>query len=79
MTTKPVDVFHIGAIRAAIRRNATDKDSSFNVTFSRIYKDDKGNWKFTSSFGHEDLLEFAKLADWAHTNVSRFEAEDRRE
>ena len=69
MRTKPIDVLHIGAVRAVIRRNGTDEDSPLNVTFTRISKDSEGNWKFTSSFGHEDLLEFAKLADRAHTNV----------
>ncbi len=40
-----------------------------NVTFSRIYKDAEGNWKSTSSFGRDDLLVLAKVADMAHTKV----------
>ena len=79
MRSKPIDIIHIGGIRAVIRRDETDGGSPFNVRFYRLSKDSEGNWKHTSSFRHEDLLEFAKLADRAHTCVSGFEAEDRRE
>lgn len=79
MRPKPIDILHIGGIRAVIRRDETDRGSPFNVRFCRLYQDSDGNWKHTSSFCHEDLLELAKLADLAHTSVARFEAEDRKE
>ena len=67
--TKPVDEVRIGAVKAAIWRNESDNGSRFNVTFSRIYKDSEGNWKSTSSFGRDDLLVVAKVADRAHSSI----------
>lgn len=56
----------LGAVKAAIWRNDTDKGVWFNVTFERIYKD--GNeWQSTESFGRDDLLLVAKVADLAHS------------
>ena len=40
----------------------------YNVTFSRLYKNgDK--WQNTQSFGRNDLLTLAKVADLAHTRI----------
>ena len=39
-----------------------------NVTFSRLYKDG-GSWKSTQSFGRNDLLLLAKVADQAHSRI----------
>lgn len=40
-----------------------------NVTFQCIYKDGD-DWKTTQSFGRDDLLVLAKVADLAHTRAS---------
>ena len=42
----------------------------FNVTFERSYKDGE-EWKTTNSFGRDDLLKLAKLADEAHSWITR--------
>ena len=69
-SNKPVAVVRIGAVKAAIWPNQTESGVvRHNVTFSRIYKDAEGNWKSTSSFGRDDLLVVAKLADMAHTKI----------
>jgi len=39
----------------------------YSVTFSRIYRDAEGQWKTTQSFGLNDLLVLAKVADQAHS------------
>jgi hypothetical protein len=40
----------------------------YNATVSRIYKDREDNqWKSTDSFGRDDLLVLAKVADLSHT------------
>ena len=68
--TKPVAEVRVGAVKAAIWPNTTQSGAvRFNVTFSRIYKDAEGNWKSTSSFGRDDLLVLAKVADQAHTKI----------
>ena len=57
-----------GAIKAAIWKNDTANGVRYNTTFSRLYKDrDDGQWKSTDSFGRDDLLVLAKVADTAHT------------
>ena len=37
------------------------------MTVSRSYRDQEGNWHTTESFGRDDLLLLAKVADLAHT------------
>ena len=64
---KPVHEIRIGRIRAALWQNETEGGVRHNVTFSRLYKDDDGQWKDSTSFGHDDLLLLAKLADAVHT------------
>ena len=58
----------LGSIKAAIWRNESASGTRHNVTFSRIYKDrEEDAWKSTDSFGREDLLLLAKVADHAHS------------
>ncbi len=63
---KPVHEIRLGSIKAAIWKNSTEQGTRFNATFERIYKDGE-QWKSTSSFGREDLLALAKVADHAHS------------
>lgn len=62
----PVHEVRLGAIKAAVWKNDTDKGVRYNTTFQRIFKDAEG-WKHTSSFGRDDLLILAKVADTAHS------------
>ncbi len=65
---KPVHEVRLGSIKAAIWRNESASGTRHNVTFSRIYKDrEEDAWKSTDSFGRDDLLMLAKVADHAHT------------
>ncbi len=68
MTTrqKPTHEIRLGAIKAAIWENETTNGTRFNVTISRLYKDGE-TWKRTESFGRDDLLVVAKVADQAHS------------
>jgi hypothetical protein len=61
----PTHQILIGSVKAAIWKNTTEKGDQFNVTLSRLYKDGEV-WKSTSSFGKDDLLALAKVADKAH-------------
>jgi len=71
---RPAHTLRYGAIRAAIWKNVFDNGKTpreaYNVTFSRGYNDGK-QWRDSASFGVEDLLVLAKLADEAHTWISR--------
>ena len=64
-TQKPVSEILIGSLKAAIWKNTTANGPRYNVTFCRLYKDGE-KWNSTDSFGRDDLLTLAKLADHAH-------------
>lgn len=63
---RPVEEIRLGAIKAAIWKNETESGVRFNVTFERVYRDGE-EWKSTGSFGRDDLLLLAKVADQAHS------------
>ena len=65
---KPVDEIRIGRVKATIWRNGTDEQPRHNVTFGRLYKE-ADQWKTTQSFGRNDLLVLAKVADQAHSRI----------
>src|SRR5665213_2396302 len=65
----PVSKVRVGLISASIWENPTEKGKFYNVTFERRYRDGEGNWKATHSYGLDDLLTLAKVADLAHTKI----------
>lgn len=67
---RPVEEVRFGAVKAAIWENDTEGgDVYHSVTFERLYRNDDGDWRSTSSFRASDLLLLAKVADAAHTRV----------
>ena len=71
---KPISEVRIGRVKAAIWPNGTDGRTRHNVTFSRLYKDGDA-WKRTQSFGRNDLLLLAKVADQAHSRIFELQQE----
>ncbi len=63
---KPIHEVRLGSIKAAVWKNETETGVRYNVTFSRLYKDGD-QWGSTESFGRDDLLLLAKVADQAHS------------
>ncbi len=63
---KPIHEVRFGAIKAAVWKNDTASGVRYNATLSRLYKDGD-DWKSTDSFGRDDLLVLAKVADQAHS------------
>ena len=63
---KPAKEVRIGSVKAAIWVNETEQGPRFNMTFERLYREGD-TWKSTSSFGRDDLLVLAKVADQVHT------------
>jgi len=63
---KPAHVMRLGAIKAAIWENNFGETTRYSVSLCRLYKDGE-QWKTTESYGRDDLLLLAKLADQAHT------------
>jgi hypothetical protein len=59
---KPIHEVRMGMIKVAVWKNDTQNGVLYKATFSRSYRD--GNeWKTTESFGRDDLLVLAKVAD----------------
>src|SRR5262249_30795915 len=63
---KPAHELRLGSVKATIWKNDTDKGVRFNTTLSRLYRDGD-EWKSSESFGRDDLLLVAKVADRAHS------------
>ena len=64
---RPIHEIRLGCIRAAIWQNEKKGGEAwFNVTPSRLYKDDDGSWKDTVSFRRDDLPIVAKALDMAY-------------
>ena len=67
MSNQPVHRLRIGSISAAIFENKTQDGKTFyNAQFDRSYRDGE-TWKHTTSYGRDDLLILAKLADQVHS------------
>lgn len=76
---KPVHEIRLGAIKAAIWKNETPGGGvRYTTHLSRIYRDEKDKeWKRSETFGRDDLLVVAKVADEAHTWIHSQTREDR--
>jgi hypothetical protein len=66
--SKPIHEVRLGFIKAAVWRNETEAGVRYNATFTRLYKDGD-QWGSTESFGRDDLLLLAKVADQTHSFV----------
>jgi hypothetical protein len=63
---RPAHEVRLGAIKATIWKNDTGNGARYNTTFVRLYRDEN-EWKNTGSFGRDDLLVLAKVADSVHS------------
>ena len=64
---KPIHRVRLSTISAAIFKNESDEGRvHYNAQFDRSYKDGE-EWKHTRSFGRDDLLLLAKVADLVHS------------
>ena len=62
----PAHEIRLGRIKAAIWFNEVGDGPPYNVTISRLFKDENG-WKRSAIFGRDDLPVVTKIADLAHT------------
>jgi hypothetical protein len=87
---RPAKVVRIRDIRGNVWANRTqDGRTVYNVTIDRLWKEDdvvgaggevmkSGEWQTTGSFGKDELLLVAKVADLCHTWIYR-QLQDRNE
>ena len=71
---RPVHEARLGRIKATVWANPTDAGVRHSVNFSRLYKLED-DWKTSDSFGRDDLLLLAKLANQVHTWIFEQAAE----
>jgi len=74
---RPVEEVRFGNIKSAIWRNESQNGPWFNVTLQRIYRNEDGEWTSTASFGRDDLLLLAKVANATHSRVLELLAGER--
>jgi hypothetical protein len=65
----PLKTIRLGRLKATVWENGNEKAKFHNVTFLRTYKDEQDKYHDTDSFGRDDLLALAKLADQAHSFI----------
>lgn len=75
MKNKPIHEVRLGMIKAAVWKNETETGTRYNVTFSRLYREED-QWRSTDSFGRDDLLLLAKVADQAHSWICSGQAQE---
>jgi hypothetical protein len=75
---EPVEKVTLFPVEAAIWKNTSRGGEPFySVTFERKYRDQETRWKSTASFGADDLLLLAKVADLAHSRLVELRSKDR--
>src|SRR5437870_167705 len=73
---RPAQTIRYGRLKATVWRQESDKGPWYSVALARTYRDQAGNWQSSGSFGRDDLLVLAKLADQAHSWIHRQMAQD---
>jgi hypothetical protein len=74
---RPVAQVSVGAVTAAVWRNATRDRPLYTASFNVRYKDKDGEWKTTNSFDQAHLLELAKAADLAWEAIASLKKGDK--
>jgi len=71
----PVAKLRIGLVNANVWQRVTEEGTFYNVSFERRFNKG-GQWASTQSYGYDDLLAIAKLANDAHTAISKLRGEE---
>jgi hypothetical protein len=65
---KPAHKVRLGRIHGTVWENHhAEQGPWYSVSFTRSYKDGQGQWQSATTFGRDDLLLVAKVADMIHT------------
>lgn len=74
---QPFRTLRLGRLKATIWENEPNGRKMHNVKFYRTYMDEEKKFHDTDTFGRDDLLLLAKLADQAHTVICERLARER--
>jgi len=66
---KPIRIKAGRGVVAKLWRNSNKNGEWFNVTISRVYKDDEGDFQDSESFSRDDLLQVAYAANKAFDHI----------
>jgi hypothetical protein len=75
-SNRPIHELRHRNLRATIWKNDTTSGPMYNVTVSRMYRDND-QWRDSTSFGFDDLMNLAKLLFDAHTYIADLRERDR--
>ncbi len=75
---RPVHEERLGRIKACVWKNDTENGTRYNVTYSRLYKDGD-DWKESDSFGRDDNLLLARIAEIVTVWIYRHQQEETKE
>lgn len=70
-TNKPIFTYRLGSLSATIWQNRMKKGTYYRTEILRNYRDSDGAWQTSNSFGHDELLNVAKLAERAEEYIAR--------
>lgn len=73
--TPPEETLRDGNLKATIWRNGSEKGPFWSVTFSKTYKDERGNYQDSQSFSGTDLLRVAELSRDAYARTNQLRRE----
>lgn len=75
MPNNKPEVISDGILKAKIWTKDSEKGPYHNITLSRTYKDQDGNYQESNSFNHNDLLAVSELARDAYNRVKDLKRE----
>lgn len=76
---QPVAKIKVGSVQMAIWRNQGEHGSFYNASVQLSYKDRDGKWMNNgSSYGLRDVLNLAKAAMLAHSEIGKLIAADKK-
>lgn len=69
---QPVHEIRVGTVKAAIWPNKTQRGyETYSITFSRLYKNDDGEWRSTTkNWGRNDLFSLVECARLVHVWIA---------
>ena len=76
-TNKPAAKIRLYPVTAAIWRNEAKNGIFYGFTIERSFRDEKGNFKTTSTFNANDALLLAKVVDLVDTKIRELVATER--
>jgi hypothetical protein len=74
LKSRPVADVRLGNIKAAIWKSENEAGARHSATFERLYREGEV-WKSSQSFGRDDLLVLAKVADLANSKIYELKSE----